>query len=271
MPKRLVAGPFVGEFGWELMQWQGLVRRMAHGYDEVHVAAPKGHEALYQDIANFHYIPLEPYGTPDCWRIESDLGYSIQPTLSLLRKMRGDLISPAGRMAISQQRFIRYGTKRAEADVVLHARGPIGKRPQHAWPQEDWDVLVNHLHDEGIHRIVAIGTQAYCPAGARDFRHAPLQEVMDLLAGASICIGPSSGPMHLASLCGTPHVVWTDDQIYGAIGTTNRVRYETLWNPLKTPVTVLDQHGWHPPAKVVLAATLKGLEKWTRSPQPTAS
>jgi hypothetical protein len=55
-----------------------------------------------------------------------------------------------------------------------------------------------------------------------------------LLANADIVIGPSSGPMHLASLCGAPHVTWTDK------ASTKR-RYLGGWNPHKTPCIVLDQ------------------------------
>ena len=28
----LIAGPFLGEFGWELMQWQGYLRQLAKFY-----------------------------------------------------------------------------------------------------------------------------------------------------------------------------------------------------------------------------------------------
>jgi len=28
----LIAGPFLGEFGWELMQWQGYIRQLSKFY-----------------------------------------------------------------------------------------------------------------------------------------------------------------------------------------------------------------------------------------------
>ena len=44
--------------------------------------------------------------------------------------------------------------------------------------------------------------------------------------------------MHLASLCGTPNVVWSKED--------NRVRYEENWNPLKTKVLFDSEYDWHP-------------------------
>ena len=32
---QLIAGPFLGEFGWELMQWQGYLRQMSKFYKHV--------------------------------------------------------------------------------------------------------------------------------------------------------------------------------------------------------------------------------------------
>lgn len=58
-------------------------------------------------------------------------------------------------------------------------------------------------------------------------------ELTALLAHASVVIGSSSGPMHMAALAKTPHVVWG--------GGRNDVveRYKTKWNPFGTPVRVL--------------------------------
>jgi len=53
----------------------------------------------------------------------------------------------------------------------------------------------------------------------------------DLIAIFSLCrlvVGQSTGTMHLASLCGVPHVVWGSDRI--------GIRYKKTWNPFHTPV-----------------------------------
>jgi ADP-heptose:LPS heptosyltransferase len=90
-----------------------------------------------------------------------------------------------------------------------------------------------------------------------------LSEVMDLMAGATMVIGPSSGPMHLASLCGTPHIVWTDDKVWPAAKMNNRTRYEKAWNPLRTPCKVLDANGWDPSVETVASLVLQGAKEWS--------
>ena len=63
-PRRhLLAGPFAGEFGYELMQWQGFVRARRRHYKEVHVLTYPGREYLYEGCrTHYHDIPLERAG-----------------------------------------------------------------------------------------------------------------------------------------------------------------------------------------------------------------
>jgi hypothetical protein len=70
--------------------------------------------------------------------------------------------------------------------------------------------------------------------------------------------GHSSGPLHLASLCGTPHLVWTNRKTYG-MGKTSREKYESWWNPLRTPVTVLDS-GFDPTVDEVAGLIARQLD-----------
>ena len=265
--RRLTAGPWVGEFGWELMSWQGLVRRAAERYEEVWVCGPAGHEALYADL-RMQYIPINPVGTKDCWRITPDPSFDYASTMNMLRKWNGDLLVPHGCVPMTGQAFIPFGnpknlTEDERFDVVVHARKPVGRWPNRAWPPDQWKKLLELLVAKN-YKVAAIGTEAYMPAGARMYHANPLSKDMDLLAGARIAVGPSSGPMHLASLCKCPHVVWTDKQFFSAIWANNRERYEKVWNPLKTPCLVLDDQGWNPTPEHVFEAIQKGLDKWPR-------
>jgi len=63
-PKRnLFAGPFAGEFGWELMQWQGFVRARRPDYDQVHVLTYPGRDYLYEDCeVHHHEVDLKQAG-----------------------------------------------------------------------------------------------------------------------------------------------------------------------------------------------------------------
>jgi hypothetical protein len=69
-PRRnLFAGPYVGEFGYELMQWQGFVRARRAAYEEVHVLTYPGRDYLYEGCqVHYHNIDLKSAGYWRCGR-----------------------------------------------------------------------------------------------------------------------------------------------------------------------------------------------------------
>jgi hypothetical protein len=89
-----------------------------------------------------------------------------------------------------------------------------------------------------------------------EFRDRPLSQSLDLIASTRLVVGPSSGPMHLASLCGTAHLVWTDRARY-ARGLTNRIKYEHTWNPHGAQAIVLDEWGFQPTPEIVAGEIAK--------------
>ena len=65
----LLAGPFIGELGWEVLYWSKIVQSHLEyfNYDSVDVICPRGHEGLYPFANSFHYIPkslLPPNTSP---------------------------------------------------------------------------------------------------------------------------------------------------------------------------------------------------------------
>jgi len=279
----VVAGPCVSEFGWELMEHQAYVRRLAKGAAAVVVCSTAGLEPLYADM-RLIYIPH----TIKCAR---DGHKPRQATLSnsaeLLRvqaavqthcseaKKRGQRVirldvsnSKQKPIPISEQVFIKYGNASnasATFKLVVHARnrndtGPCGGDN---YSLDNWMQLLELLAAAGLissrAQLASIGTKdaAMALPGTVDMRGLPLQQLMDVLAAAELVIGPSSGPMHLASLCGTPHFVWATDRHQAIIGKGNRERYMSYWNPLKTKAhVVLHPKGQQPsPVALAVAAT----------------
>ena len=55
----LVAGPWVGEFGWELFAWHAYVRSMASYYDKTVCISSEHSKFLYEDFCDV-FIPFEP-------------------------------------------------------------------------------------------------------------------------------------------------------------------------------------------------------------------
>ena len=279
MPSALIAGPCVSEFGWELMEWQGAVRKMAQGHDKVTVCSAAGHEPLYADL-NPSFIPHHVVGYRDCHRMRpgsignpSELtrvqhelamdearyrraGYKVTRFTSIPKNPRKAV---GTRRPIEQQRFVKLGDPACISEpypLVIHARA----RPDSVatsgdnYPKTEWEELLRLLAAAGLSRVAAVGLRdaSIVPAGAVDHRGHEIQPTMNLMAAATIVVGPSSGPMHLASLCGTPHMVWATDRHQAAIMKRNKERYESYWNPLKTPVKVL----LHKPTALLPAAQL---------------
>lgn len=262
--RRLVAGSWTGELGWELMSWQGYLRKLAVDYEEVVVCAPTGHEPLYADFST-QYIAYDHTGMRDCWWTRK--GTADHTVINAqLDALGGTRVIPR-RISIEEQKFIQFGdTARGElTDVLIHARSSFGTRPGHSWPIEHWESVLEGLCRANL-KAAAIGSMdgALCPAGALDWRGIKMQQLMDNMAATRLVVGPSSGPIHLASLCGTPHLVWTDQVRYSVIQVNNRKRYETLWNPFCTPCRVLDTQGWAPLPSFVLAEILYCLERFRR-------
>lgn len=262
MSKILIAGPCISEFGWELMEWQGFVRAHADKHDHTIVCSTEGLGALYADYSST-FIGHKISGNRDCHRMrEITNPAEMQRVMSLLKEFEMvyekagcevTRISPllpenkavGQRRPIDIQRFIKFGRRKSDQtyDVVIHARN----RPTtfafegHNYPLAKWNELIDLLREAGLTKIVAIGTkeQSHIPAGVEDKRGIDLGDVMDIMASARLAIGPSSGPIHLASLCGTPHVVWARNRQQSAVQTRNKERYEDYWNPHKTPVNVI--------------------------------
>lgn len=248
MIRLLVAGPDMGmEFGWRLMRWQGHIRHMSKIFDQTVVLTSDEYWPLYADFA----VRWPTIGTADRWRYNDvDTAY-VQPCKAICRA--ADL----------QQQFVNYSLRAIpsvlKGAIVCHARMDsrqvLGKRN---WPAKFWDRLATEIlqskTDYNTLRLtpVFIGSAdaSYCPdiRGVWDFRNKRLDQIFGTLDNALLCCGPSSGPMHLASLCKCPHVAWSDDSVWdlGSCKGTNRQRYETEWNPFNTRVRFIDHEGWQP-------------------------
>ena len=290
MPKALVAGPCISEFGWELMEFQGHVRKHSQGCSKVVICSFDGHLPLYADM-NPEFVPHHVDGWRDCHRMRDgsitnpaelqrvqreldaralrlkQAGYAVTRIESIPKKGR----AVGTRRPIDQQRFIKFGNPACVPNVfplVIHARARPDKVKTSGdnYPKKEWEELLKLLAAAGLSKVAAVGLHgaSIVPAGSVDCRGHELQPTMNLMAAATIVVGPSSGPMHLASLCGTPHMVWAMGTRQSAIKAYNQDRYEAYWNPLKTPTKVLLHKTGQilPPAE--LAAAVLGLLAATR-------
>jgi ADP-heptose:LPS heptosyltransferase len=215
--------PFHGEFGWEVMSWAPYCRAAARGFRHVTVTSFAETEALYADFCT----DFQSHGSTNR-TLDYPKSFSFY------------------RAAGEHRRYGRPG-KGPRFDVLIHARAI---RRKASINYAHWPLVVGALVRSRL-KVACIGTAAdEAVPPAIDARAAPLPILMDLLANARLCVGVSSGTMHLAAACGCPLLVWGD--IKTRYRETLRARYETTWNPHRVPVAWLDAGDWQPDPSRVL-------------------
>lgn len=244
------AGPWIGEFGWEIMTWQSHLRLRSHDYASMIISTFPGMEPLY---AGFHCpVMFKPHRHPGRaldWRDVSNVDYDMPDFTSYTKPI--EIIEPVQNPGLEGE-YIRFGTpKNREFEILFHARG-LRKSDFKNYPVDNWQDVANMFQ-----KSASIGTMEdiHIP-GTVDKRGIPLQELMDLIASAKTVVGQSSGVMHLASLCGTRHVVWGDNKTY--YHKPLEYRYKERWNPFQTPVAWVKADNWDPAVQDVKDAILEG-------------
>lgn len=261
--KKLIAGPWVGEFGWELFAWQGYIRAMSRKYDQTTVISRINSEPLYKDFCNIFYANEPVGGVVDSFYmqgvdfkeefkknvVKNKIFLDKNTTLFIPRRIGLPPFTHYSQPVIFGEHAIKpeykiYGSERKDKyDYVFHIRDRQLVRPEDNWDIANWKQLKEFL-GKGK-KIACIGTvkESGWIDGTEDLRNIELQTLFDILYNCECVFGPSSGPMHLASLCNAPHVVWST----GA----NKIRYEENWNPHNTKVCFLSDYEWHPSAAYV--------------------
>jgi len=240
----VLAGPFVGELGWELFCWQGRLRWMSRSGVPVYVLCRPGHEFLYRDFASFAL----PGGTQEG---PYNRGIDVLPANHLLVDYRPNWSDERlEKVGFNAQVFAEWPRRSSEFDVLIHARARADIRPECNWPAAKWDELAGRLGDL---RIGWIGTHAAAYANDRgqDWRGVGLDTTAEMIRAAKVVVGTSSGPMHLASLCRVPHVILSGEE--------NRLRYERHWNPHHTRVEFVPS--WQPAVEDVERAVRSCLQE----------
>ena len=260
----LFAGPWIGEFGWELARWQGAVRKLALERSEGRalersggpglytiVMSDPGHHVLYEDFAHaFWEVPdffLEAEVTRQCDHVRGKDGM----VLKGLRAAIADELQKTGPVKdfLTPTKFrpdeqcvvqLAVGTDQWSSDLLSHNCGyfcilPRLRKwnPQKNWAVAKWALLCPQLTAPGFSAAV-VGTpeevQALSLHGGFDPREA-LTRSIDLLTHARFAIAPESGGALLSLMCGCPTLVFGHE--------SQRVRITQTENFLGTKVKYL--------------------------------
>ena len=242
MDRALFVPCFSGELGWELINYIPYVNYIVHSgdYSEVHVAMRIGREFLY---------PMATHTYPILLPSHTSMGNSgpQPPKTSTLKKLRkrfkvADSVPSlkGGMRYAKRRRFFVYesdpklSAKWSEIEsrsVICSVRGRnFGTHKN--WSGKNWRKLCRHLLKKGFVPVVS-GIKELVdfeiPDGCIDVRDkTTMGDLVAIMQKSSFVIGPSSGPMHLASLSRVPHAVWGHPRLHE--------RYTKTWNPHKTTV-----------------------------------
>ena len=257
--KLLIAGPWVGEFGWELFAWQGYVRALSRHYDRTVIVCRESSRGLYEDFADDFIFANATTGLADSFFMHNlDFNQFLRETLMekgrhyldqkpIIFSPRRIGFPPMTHFSESVKlgahdiipEYYKYDTgKEKKYDYIFHIR-QRQLRKEDNWEFSNWEKLLDLLNVQKA-RVACVGSphESAHIRGTIDLRGATMNTVLDAVSSADCAFGPSSGPMHLASLCGCPHVVWSKPE--------NKIRYEKNWNPFDTPILFLSEFSWHP-------------------------
>jgi len=251
----ILAGPWSGEFGWEVFCWQAHLRHLSENGNKVIAVSRDESRFLYEDFCH-QYIAFDPLGTKmDSYKC-IDMKADFSPILNSckfdqhLDPRKGEVFYSGDKMLCRNffsQKFIKFGIQGAVSgyDVILHARstekcGTFFRN----WKRDKWDELVALLKRRGL-SVASIGSpnDAMYIGGTQNLIGYGLKEISDVMANSGMIIGPSSGPMHFASLCGLSQVVWSESK--------NRSKYLNYWNPFKAIVSFYDAESWDPKVNII--------------------
>lgn len=272
---KLFAGPYCGEFGWTLFCWQGFLRWIVeqHELEDVVICGHDDTKVLYDDFCTT-WISHNTYPTnPDCWTghmtipqwwsglVGRDDIFFAPNTNHIYYTANWGRYSEDWSDSFLRQSFIPYGTSGTDRgyDVLLHIRHTTKNNTGYRnWPIKKWLELKDKLLNLDL-KVACIGTKdsSLWIEGTDNLRGISLEQLADIISSSSVIAGPSSGPLHFASLCKTPQVVWS------AMYNYNRYMYH--WNPFHTPVWFIDEgcphkhKSWNPRVETVLSTIVKAL------------
>ena len=265
----LVAGPYLGEFGYELMEWRPYALSIARRYKEARFISAPGREVLYRPyrfIGHDADLRLAGYGFGTAGAAsERRIAFEIAASQGM-QKDDFDLLIPTSLTGRFGQRLfkpvwtspqvteVELG-RAVRSDIVFHFRdiqkeGPderINLSPRSA------DLLVRACNSAGW-TSACIGDPRYaiCPAGCIDLRSHDLFVAVAAIKQSSLFVGQLSGPAHLAHLVGKPVVTWANGE--------HRFKIFPSWNPHGAGLLVVSTTTYDPAVPNVLAMIARILE-----------
>ena len=255
----LLASIWGCELGWVVATVIPHYRYIASRYNEILIVGKPEYKYLVEDFAT-DFIPYKKKTIADMFFRQRFPTKKAKIPKSIVNNFPDHhYLYPNETMCTKGNRkYFQYGEEGEGYDIVIHARAEdkYGQDKLNYKPSRYTGILRTLRLDKDL-SACSVGTKAYHVEGTSDKRNIPPKELCTILRNSKVCVGTSSGPLHLAHLCKCPIIVITSDEYQKGIKATNRKRYKSLWRAWDTPVKILDKWGWHTPKKIVEKAIRK--------------
>jgi hypothetical protein len=250
--KKIILGPFHGEFGFEVSMNVSVGFSIYRKFkNELIVVSLEGNQALYKycnQFISFNYDLKE-----------AGYGYGkIEDSLILRKNFIDQNNHYANCIFIDLSRIniyffkrlidfsfvnlsdIPYNSKSNEISIHFRSVIKVGFDLRSNFTSENADNLVRELTLEG-YKINIIGHPkfSYCPQNnCIDCRSNDINSALEIIQKSLITIGQLSGPIHLAHLCARPVITWAD----------SIERFETvkMWNPHNQICIIVSENTFNP-------------------------
>ena len=258
----LIVGPYVGEFGHEIMDFQGYVRWFRRKFREIHVITFPGRGPLYRGCTmHSHNYDLKDagyfYGKISNAELRSkavefadSLGiedYEIFNPMHLRTRWHRRLLFRQEHEVLAPLTSSAPGSK-----VLFHFRNinKTGPDTTRNIRPELAAELVDLCRRRGF-ESACIGHPRYslCPEHCQDLRSEDLEHTLSSISGSALVVGELSGPMHLAVYCAKPVVIWAPGR--------HRIQYALKRNPFNVTIAVVRDDTTNPSPEEILDAILR--------------
>jgi hypothetical protein len=258
----LIVGPYVGEFGHEIMDFQSYVRWFKRRYREVHVITFPGREPLYRGcVVHRHQHDLSTAGYLYGRMSHAEIRAEAQEFARAHQMADYDLFSTNHlctpwhrRLLFRQEHEVLAPLKPARPNqrVVFHFRSiqKVGPDQTRNFRPDLAEEVCRLCRLSGL-EVACIGHPQYAlsPSGSTDCRTEDLEATVAEIAACRLVVGELSGPLHLAAYAGKPIVIWAPGQ--------DRIGNAFRRNPFNVKVFVVRDDTTNPSPQEILA-TVQG-------------
>lgn len=268
-------GPWMGEFGYELIYWQGFVRWYCenHSDEYVIVAGTQGHRVMYELADEYWEVLCDQPREPNAYLsglsriMYHEIARSLYEELLPNRMGVPDRLHEKGWIEFGNPKFNQSFKKLEPTARIRKETGELLKTPrvvifprcrdvdsQKNWSEKKWEDLGNLLQSWGLQVVVGGAPGGWSIA---NFLHGSDFEIdisdwlnlqLSLVCGAELVISGESGSGFLPGLCGVPGVIFGSER--------ERERYLVRENIFRSRVEYIGQRD---PSVEAVSNTIMGV------------